>query len=442
MASVKFRLKNPKAASSLIVARFYSTQTGPLDFSTGENVPPSFWEGQRVSSKYKKQADRINRHLSTIEADLLDVWRDNKGASKEVLSALVRKTVKGGGGAEKKTFIEAVRLFIAQYEREKDPSTVGRYRVLERKLETFNLSLTFDDLNQTFYDEFKLWLYGNHNPLYTGFNLRRDPDGDGYILTRGDSPTGNVGLFDDVVFKYIVNIQTILHWAEKRGYQVNPAYKSWEIIKRDYPIISLTLDELQRIEDLNNLPTHLQIAKDYLSLACRTGQRISDVKRISALSISSGTWTIHQKKGSRQKQKVVQLPLVGFSSPVIDIVNKYGGKLPEISEQNLNYHIKEVCKLAGITQEIYIERWQGNKKIKIPGQKWEYISSHSGKKTFITILSSLGAPLSVLADFTGTSQKTIEKHYLGRTPLYVAEKYLMLGELKNIEGQKEIKKAV
>ena len=107
-----------------------------------------------------------------------------------------------------------------------------------------------------------------------------------------------------------------------------------------------------------------------------------------------------------------------------DIVQKYGGKLPEISEQHLNQHIKTLCEKAGITQEIYIERWQGNKKIRIPGKKYEFISLHSGKRTFITILGNMGVPVKVISDFTGTSIKTIEKHYLGRTELYVAESYL------------------
>src|SRR5690606_13005891 len=102
---------------------------------------------------------------------------------------------------------------------------------------------------------------------------------DGYILVACDNPTCRVGLFDDVVFKYMDNLKTVIGWAEKRGYQVHPSYKDWEIIKREYPIISLTLDELQRIEALDSLPDHLSIARDYFSICCRTGQRISDVKR-------------------------------------------------------------------------------------------------------------------------------------------------------------------
>jgi hypothetical protein len=439
MASVKFRLKSPKNPETSIIVRFYCKQTGPLDFSTGETIPPEFWQGQRVSSKYKKQSDRINKHLSRIEGELLDLWRDHKGASKEELTKLVQQSVKGTSSSQKKTVIEAVKLFIAQYEREKEKTTVGRYRVLLNKLEKFNANLTFEQLDHNFYDAFKTFLYQSPNPVYGNCHLEYDRDSGVWIVRdneRGRSPDSyehSVPLMDDVVFKYIVQIKTICGWAKDRGYNVTPAYKTWDVIKREYPIISLTLDEVQQIEALTGLPSHLAIARDYLSICCRTGQRISDVKRISALSISSGTWQIFQKKGSRQKQKIVELPLKGFCAPVIDIVNKYGGKLPEVSEQKLNVHIKTVCELAGITQEIYIERWAGSKKIRIPGQKYEYISTHSGKKSFITILAASGVPIKIISDLTGTSIKTIEKHYLGKTEMHISE-----GHLERVESNVKV----
>jgi hypothetical protein len=427
MASVKFLLNRPKSDKpTSILVRFHSKQTKSVTLSTGEYCHPDHWDGNRVTSKHRKQYDRINKHLTTIEGQILDLWRDNKSASGEALKALITTVVKGKDEQdEKKTFIPVVKLFIAQYEQEKEKATITKYRTVLHKLEAFNPNLTFSDLDQNFYDEFKKWLYGNDNPVYAGYDLRSDPDGDGYILVACDSPAVRVGLFDDVVFKYITNIQTIIHWAEKRGYQVNPSYKDWEIIKREYPVISLTLDELQKIEALSMLPQHLSIARDYLSICCRSGQRISDVKRISSLAISSGTWHVYQKKGSRQKQKIVELSLKGFCAPVIDIVSKYGGQLPALSEQHINKHIKTLCKLAGIDQEIYIERWQGNKKIRIPGKKYEFISCHSGKRTFVTILGGFGVPVKVISDLTGTSIRTIERHYLGKTDMHIIDSYLM-----------------
>lgn len=440
MASVKYRLKTPSKKETTIIGRFYSKETGAMDFSTKEIIPSEYWQGQRVSAKFKKNHDRINKRLSQLECDLLDCWRNNVGADGAKIKALVDQIVKGATPIieEKKTVISAVRLFIAQYSQEKQNSTVKMYRSILKKLEAFNPNLTFPELDFNFYDAFKRFLYSQPNPVYSGYNLDRCDDTGDYVLTASDKPVRPVGLFDDTVFKYIIHLHTICAWAAQRGYDVHPSHKEWykQIVQRNYPVISLTLNELQRIEGLANLSNHLATARDSFSICCRTGQRISDVKRISALSISTGNWTIYQKKGSRQKQKVVVLPLVGFCEPVKDIITRYGGKLPEISEQKLNEHVKTLCKLAGVTHEIYIERWQGNKKIRIPGKKYEFIHLHTGKATFITILGNMGVPVKVISDFTGTSIKTIEKHYLGRTELYVAENYL-----KGIEEGQQLRKA-
>jgi integrase len=328
----------------------------------------------------------------------------------------VRKVVKGETeSSQKKTVIEAVQLFIAQYAREKETGTVKRYKALLKKLEKFGESydLSFEKLDFNFYDAFKTHLYATPNPLYTGYTLCYNPDYGCYDVCPGRDGERSIGIFDEVVFKYFVNLKTICAWAEKRGYPVNPAYKSWEVIKREYAPITLTKDELDKLESIE-LPKHLDIARDYLSLECRTGQRISDLRRFKRGDLENDVWTFFQKKGNRIKAKLIELPLDGFAAPALVILQKYNYELPKISEQKLNENIKKACKLAGIDQSMYIERWAGNRKIRIQGPKYEFTSTHIGKKSFITILASEGVPVSVLSILTGTSQRTIERHYLGR----------------------------
>lgn len=444
MATVKFYLNHPYLKGTktfrkdevAIDLMFYVDKKNRFPLSTGERIPPKYWDKKAHEAKANYTGHvELNLRLSKLKQAAIQAWRDSKGDVNS-LKESIRKIIKGEQSEEKKTVISAVRLLIAQYSQEKEGTTVKMYRSILKKIEAFNPNLTFEQLDFNFHDNFKTFLYNSPNPVYTGYNLSFDSNTGVHTLLAADKPVHTVGLFDDTVFKYLVHIKTICAWAVQRGYNVHPSYKEWKIIKRTYPIISLTLDELERIEALNNLPRHLEVARDYLSIACRTGQRISDVKRISSLSIGSGTWTVFQKKGSRMKQKEIHLPLVGFCSPVIDIINKYGGKLPEMAEQNLNVHIKTVCKEAKINQEVYTERWAGNKKIRIPGMKYEYISSHVGKKSFITILAGQGVPIKVISDLTGTSIKTIEKHYLGRTDLYIIDNYL-----KNISSERKLKKA-
>jgi integrase len=428
--TVKFKPDHPKEKDGKLKVRPVSIQVevydkGPIaDLATGEKILPKYWDFKKQEAKSIMTGHvELNLHLQEIKNGITQIWRDNKGASREVLKDFVRKVVKGetDSSSQKKTVIEAVQLFIAQYAREKEAGTVKRYKALLSKLTEYaqHRILTFENLDFNFYDAFKVYLYGIHNPVYSGFSLIYNSGLECYdAVPRTDgNPVGEpIGLMDEVVFKYFVNLKTICAWAEKRGHEVNPAYKSWETIKREYAPITLTKEELEALENyqFDSKEKHLEIARDYLSLECRTGQRISDLRRFRRDDLQDGVWTFFQKKGNRIKAKLIELPLDGFAAPALVILQKYKYELPKISEQKLNENIKKACKLAGIDALMHIERWAGNRKIRITGPKYEFISTHTGKKSFITILAGEGVPVSILSILTGTSQRTIERHYLGR----------------------------
>jgi integrase len=435
-ATVSFRLNKPrekkdgpfKTTPCAILICYYRNGL-EVELSSGLKVVPANFTGSRVS-KETPLSKQINKALADRESDLLNVEFKNPAISKEEEERIVRALIKGESTetptTEKKTVIEAVQRFIAQYEREKELGTVKRYRALLKKLLTFNPNLTFEKLDQNFYDAFKEFLHNNHNPVYRSYSLFRT--GDGYTLgMAGDLSGEPVPLMDDVVFKYFINIKTLCAWAAKRDYVVNQAYKGWEIIKREYTPITLTKDELERLESHHYPERHLDIARDYLVLESRTGQRISDLRRFKRDDLAGDVWTFFQKKGNRIKAKLIELPLDGFAAPALVILQKYNYELPKISEQKLNENIKTACKLAGINQSMYIERWAGNRKIRIPGFKYEFISTHTGKKSFITILASEGVPVSILSILTGTSQRTIERHYLGRIEVSKVREQLKKG---------------
>lgn len=437
MATIKFYLNHPYEKQSKedkanklpkvfrkdevsIDMMFSLNRNERFPLSTKEKIQPKYWDfkEKRAKKSYTGHIE-LNLSLDKIKTDVTELWRNNKDKSLVELKELITQAIRGTSTSiQKKTLIEAVQLFIAQYEKEKDQGTVKRYRALLKKLVKFSeiYDLSFEKLDFNFYDAFKNHLYGTVNPLYSDYHLEYDQSIGAYNVLPGRVDNARIGLFDEVVFKYFVNLKTVCAWAEKRGYPVHPAYKSWEIIKRDYAPITLTKEELEALENyqFDQKDKHLDIARDYLSLECRTGQRISDLRRFKREDLLDGVWTFFQKKGNRIKAKLIELPLDGFAAPALVILQKYRYELPKISEQKLNENIKKACKLAGIDQSMYIERWAGNRKIRIQGPKYEFISTHTGKKSFITILASEGLPVSVLSILTGTSQRTIERHYLGR----------------------------
>ena len=56
-----------------------------------------------------------------------------------------------------------------------------------------------------------------------------------------------------------------------------------------------------------------------------------------------------------------------------------------ISNQNLNYYIKELCKLIGIDQLIEIVRFFGKKREVKTYPKHDLIHFHTARKTFVTL---------------------------------------------------------
>lgn len=466
MAKVRFRLNNPapEKLTSILVELYISRAIRPV-FATGEHCKPENWDGARVipsrqGKPTKGDAANINRHLANIEADLMDVWRDNKGADRDTLKGLCRQVVDPSKQTEtedptqKKTSLFTVGRFLAQCKRELDPKTVKRYRVLWRVLGRFQKGnrLDFSQFDMAFHDRFKNFLYDTSNPNYTGYHLEYNSNDSVYVVTPGAVSGQHIGLLDEVVFKYLVILKGVCDWAADRGYVVHQSYKTWQIIKREYPPISLTLSELEAVENVtlgnmiikkqrdkkrfSDFTLNLDAVRDILVFACRTGQRISDIRRFSSIQVVDDTWTFTQRKGNRTKIKTIEIPFTGYCLPALLILQKYNYKLPRIAEADINLGIKEVCKRAGIDKEIYIERWAGSKKIRIYGKKYEYISTHTGKKSFITILAGEGVPVSVLSEFTGTSQKTIERHYLGKT-----DKERVKGYLNKVSNQAIMRKA-
>src|SRR5690606_22682658 len=144
------------------------------------------------------------------------------------------------------------------------------------------------------------------------------------------------------------------------------------------------------------LTGNLAIARDYLVFECRTGQRISDVKRFNLKDFDGQSWTFYPRKGNRLGKKKVTVHFTGYCEKAPEILQRYNFKMPELSEQKINKNIKEACRQAGINTPTEIFRTAQNKRIRIAGPKYEFISTHTGRKTFITIALQFMSPTSVM----------------------------------------------
>ena len=60
------------------------------------------------------------------------------------------------------------------------------------------------------------------------------------------------------------------------------------------------------------------------------------------------------------------------------------------TNQAMNRNVKELCKLASINEEIRVTTYKGNVRTDKIQPKWEFVGTHTGRRTFIVNALSLG----------------------------------------------------
>src|SRR5690606_13742646 len=116
-------------------------------------------------------------------------------------------------------------------------------------------------------------------------------------------------------------------------------------------------EELAKIENIDKrrLNDNYDNAKDWLIISCYTGQRISDFMRFTKNMIRYE----RNKEGYLKpfieftQVKTGKLMIVALHPKVIEILEKREGDFPKtISDPKYNLYIKQVCRIAELTEKI------------------------------------------------------------------------------------------
>lgn len=425
MATFKYHLNHPykkgtrdlKKEPVLVDGIFTISREHRFVISTSERVIPKYWDRKEkcVKSTFTGHHE-INKRLLQAKDRVMIAWGQwaaSGGKDFEELKKMVRIAVKGEiNSVQKKTLFIAFDNLLSIYEKERDSKTTAKFKTLKSYLLKFDeekYPVTFEGMSFQFYDDFKSFLYSQPNQTHPHSFFHDQGDYWTISKVRSEYP---VGLFDDTIYKHIINLKIFLEWARIREHPVHKSFSDWPLVSREYEPIALTLSELEALEKVSIPESHIDIGRDYLCLESRTGQRISDLKRFDINDYENYRWSFKQYKGRglRRKEETMTVYFNGYCAPALLILAKHNFKMPAISEQKLNINIRAACKLAGIDQEMYTERWVGNKCVRFYGKKYEFISTHTGRKTFITIGLQLMKP-EVVMNLTGIkSYQTLKKY--------------------------------
>jgi integrase len=182
--------------------------------------------------------------------------------------------------------------------------------------------------------------------------------------------------------------------------------KSIKLRSAKKTIVSLTIDELSKLENLDvSQSSEQQKVKDMFLLGCYTGLRVSDLKRLNPINTQGGVINMKLTKNDRQ----VAIPII---SDCARILSRYNYSAPKINEQAVNEGIKVIAEKAGITDKIHIDLTKGGKKISKAIPKYEAITTHIAGKTFITLApKKWGLTPAEIAAVVGKDLKTLLNSY-------------------------------
>ena len=255
--------------------------------------------------------------------------------------------------------------------------------------------------------------------------------------------TAKRGLLNSSVDKTLRILKSALYWAQGQGLYEKDYRRFFEVrlkgIDSNRAEVYLTWEELSRLASVELRLHSERVARDLFCFLCFTGLRYSDLKKLTHDNITPTSIRYYA-------QKTDQLIEVDINDHARAILDKYKGEetpLPPMAEQRLNRTLKSVCEQAGINAPVTRLRYSGRQRIEETLPKYEVITSHIGRHTFVVQALTLGIPSEVIRKYTGHKTEKTMRPYVAIADTLKAqemEKFNrpLLSSQRTLSGRKRV----
>jgi integrase len=203
----------------------------------------------------------------------------------------------------------------------------------------------------------------------------------------------------------VKKLRNVMARAMEDGYAVNPTLlKTHRGNVKDSvkDFIYLTIEQIEAIDRVPDagLSYMQSAAKDLFLIGCCTGLRVSDFKSLTPNSIVQRDYGWCILKEHQKTDRAVEVPLNAMARRIVE---KHKYSLPKMSDNYINEHIKEVAKIAGLTQPVTIYAEVQKKRIAEVYPTHTQVFSHTARRSFATNGYLAGLPILDLMRLTGHS---------------------------------------
>lgn len=404
---VTFYLINPTRATSAI-GILISFRGKKYRRSVGESIPVKYWN--KIKKRAKATADFS--YGNTIN-DIIDKWNSaalrtlsffkeyyNPPASELFFAQLDKEFYKDEKDEPMPmSFTDYLDTYIKRYEQARSVITIRHYTTTRNKLiefeKTLSKKLSFEDLDIEFYYNFRQWFYQHgYTDNYFGSVIKVIKQA--YIEARRVDKLHSCSDIEHKDFITVTAESDNVYLSEEELLKIHKLDLTPELIAENYKDISPRRIQ-QKITSLTRV-------RQRFLIGAYTGLRVSDFARIRDMNIGE---FIHINTIKTKSNTIVPI------HPVIAEILAGGfDATVTVSDQKINSHIKELARLAGITDKVLLGKHVGGTVVEVYKEKCDLVSTHTARRSFATNAYKAGVPTIAIMKITGHKKESTFLKYI------------------------------
>lgn len=359
-------------------------------------VPRSFHGSRRISAASINA--EIDRYAEAVESAFASFDALGVVPSNDEFRAKLTETL-GRGVPEDVGVFRAFDMFVA----ERGSRNCWTHRTYQKLWGVKNHLLAWDpDLTWEGFKEEGLYRFVAYLRGLTRVNTR--------------AASGVTSIKDTTVEKNISALRWFLIWADRRGLLPYKDYLEFrpKLQKMDDPIIFLDWGELMGLLNFE-IPEEqaaLRPVRDVFCFCAFTSLRYSDVYGLRWADVSD----THISVTTVKTREALVIELNDYSQEIlgryVDDAYPDDKVFPVLSNQKMNVRLKELCRLAGIDRLVRVSEYQNGRRVDLLLPKWQLMSTHAGRRTFISNALMMGIPPNVVMRWTGHADYNSMKPYI------------------------------
>ena len=241
---------------------------------------------------------------------------------------------------------------------------------------------------------------------------------------------------NSTILKQVAFLKWFLKWAVGEGFNTNITFTTFfpKMPKAEKKVIFLDWSELMKVYNFDFLlatktikdekgnevivelesenKKALERVRDVFCFTCFTSLRYSDVENLKRSDIRNNEIHITTIKTDDS----LTIELNNYSKAILA---KYANEvypnnkaLPVISNVRMNDHLKDMGKVCGINELVTITYYKGSKRYDEVYNKYDLLTTHCGRRTFICNALSLGIAPQTVMKWTGHTDYKSMKPYI------------------------------